>query len=79
MDFIQDLKSVFGKWFAGEQLTRVETEFVTYCILFGVVLIILFVVMLLAAYESRLWLRIQWVAEDLWYFIKSHIKTNNER
>lgn len=55
MELIQDISRVFGKWFGGEQLMGDEIEFITFCIIIGVLLIICIILLLCLAYESHLW------------------------
>ena len=66
MELIQDISRVFGKWFDGEQLMGDEIEFITFCIIIGVLLIICIILLLCLAYESHLWRSIRWAFEDLW-------------
>ena len=60
MELIQDISRVFGKWFGGEQLMGDEIEFITFCIIIGVLLIICIILLLCLAYESHLWRSIRW-------------------
>ena len=54
MELIQDISRVFGKWFDGEQMTGDEIEFITFCIIIGVLLMICIILLLCLAYESHL-------------------------
>lgn len=71
MELIQDISRVFSKWFDGEQLMGDEIEFIAYCIIIGVLLIICIILLLCLAYESHLWRSIRWAFEDLWHWMKT--------
>ena len=71
MELIQDISRVFGKWFGGEQLMGDEIEFITFCIIIGVLLIICIILLFCLAYESHLWRSIRWALEDLWKWVRT--------
>ena len=70
MELINDINRVFCKWFNGEQLMGDEIEFITYCIIIGVLLVICIILLLCLAYQSHLWRIIRWAFEDLWEWLK---------